>query len=116
MTCSQLGSVRVSIVDKLDPASGAGPFNIELFAGSMTDNNATFFFDGAMSLLQPYIDKGQLVVQSGQTTFAECSTERWNAANAQNRADTILARIILIKILMLVSLRMMTLQLALSPL
>jgi putative multiple sugar transport system substrate-binding protein len=79
------------IVDKLDLASGAGPFNIELFAGSMTDNNATFFFDGAMSVLQPYIDKGQLVVQSGQTTFAECSTERWNAANAQNRADTILS-------------------------
>src|SRR3954469_1810965 len=26
---------------------GAGPFNIELFAGSPDDNNATFFFNGA---------------------------------------------------------------------
>ncbi len=42
-----------------------GPFNIELFAGSPDDNNATFFYDGAMSVLQPYIDKGTLVVALG---------------------------------------------------
>ena len=30
---------------------GKGPFNIELFAGSPDDNNATFFFNGAMSVL-----------------------------------------------------------------
>ena len=42
----------------------AGPFNIELFAGSPDDNNATFFFNGAMEVLKPYIDKGTLVVKS----------------------------------------------------
>ena len=42
-----------------------GPFNIELFAGSPDDNNAQFFFNGAMSVLQPYIDKGALKVPSG---------------------------------------------------
>ena len=32
------------------PIEGApGPFNIELFAGSLDDNNA-FFFDGAMDV------------------------------------------------------------------
>ena len=40
------------IVDKLGLAQGKGPFNIELFAGSPDDNNATFFFNGAMSVLQ----------------------------------------------------------------
>lgn len=79
------------IVDALDLENEEGPFNLEIFAGSMTDNNATYFFDGAMSALQPYIDSGKLVVQSGQMTFAECSTEKWNAANAQTRADTILS-------------------------
>ena len=44
-----------------------GPFNIELFAGSPDDNNAQFFFNGAMSVLQPYLDKGVLKVPSGQT-------------------------------------------------
>ena len=43
-----------------------GPFNIELFAGSPDDNNAGFFFNGAMSILQPFIDSGKLVVQSGR--------------------------------------------------
>ncbi len=40
------------IVDKLGLAQAKGPINIELFAGSPDDNNATFFFDGAMSVLQ----------------------------------------------------------------
>lgn len=44
-----------------------GPFNIELFGGSPDDNNATFFWDGAMETLQPFIDDGTLVVKSGQT-------------------------------------------------
>src|SRR5690606_6702921 len=57
------------IEDKLGLKDGAGPFNIELFAGSPDDNNAYFFFDGAMSVLQPYIDSGKLVIKSGQTAF-----------------------------------------------
>lgn len=71
-------------------AGEAGPFNIELFAGSPDDNNAYFFFDGAMSVLQPYIDDGTLVVQSGQTDFEQVATLRWDGATAQARMDNIL--------------------------
>ena len=81
-----------SIVDALDLENAAGPFNIELFAGSPDDNNAGFFFNGAMSILQPYIDSGKLVVQSGETKFPEqVGTLRWDGATAQARLDNILA-------------------------
>ncbi|HET7726846.1 MAG TPA: multiple monosaccharide ABC transporter substrate-binding protein [Candidatus Limnocylindrales bacterium] len=81
-----------SIVESLDLENQTGPFNIELFAGSPDDNNAGFFFRGAMSILQPYIDSGVLVVQSGQTEFPnEVGTLRWDGAAAQARLDTILA-------------------------
>ncbi|MDA3900304.1 MAG: sugar ABC transporter substrate-binding protein [Spirochaetes bacterium] len=78
------------IVDKLGLADGKGPFNIELFAGSPDDNNAYFFFDGAMSKLQPYIDSKQLVVKSGQTDFDKVAILRWDGATAQQRMDNIL--------------------------
>jgi putative multiple sugar transport system substrate-binding protein len=79
-----------SIVDCL--GSGAGPFNIELFAGSPDDNNAGFFFNGAMSVLQPLIDSGKLKVQSGQNKFPEqVGTLRWDGATAQARMDNILS-------------------------
>jgi putative multiple sugar transport system substrate-binding protein len=78
------------IVDALDLESGAGPFNIELFAGSPDDTNAYYFFDGAMSELQPYIDNGQLVVPSGQTDFDQVAILRWDGATAQERMDNIL--------------------------
>jgi len=78
------------IVDALDLESGAGPFNVELFAGSPDDNNAYFFYDGAMSELQPYIDNGQLVVQSGQMGMDKVATLRWDGATAQARMDNIL--------------------------
>ena len=67
-----------------------GPLNIELFAGSPDDNNATFFFKGAMSILQPYIDKGVLVVKSGQTDFDKVATLRWDPATAQSRMENLL--------------------------
>lgn len=80
------------IVEKLGLASGKGPFNIELFAGSNDDNNTKYFFNGAMSVLQPYIDKKKLVVQSGQTGLTQVTTLRWDGATAQKRMDDILTK------------------------
>ncbi|HEX8508019.1 MAG TPA: multiple monosaccharide ABC transporter substrate-binding protein [Propionibacteriaceae bacterium] len=67
-----------------------GPFNVELFAGSPDDNNAGFFFKGAMSVLQPYIDKGVLKVVSKQTSFTQVATQQWELKRAQDRMETIL--------------------------
>lgn len=79
------------IENQLGLDDGEGPFNIELFAGSPDDNNAYFFWDGAMSVLQPYIDNGQLVVRSGQTSFSQAATLRWSGSEAQERMDNILS-------------------------
>jgi putative multiple sugar transport system substrate-binding protein len=67
-----------------------GPFNIELFAGSPDDTNAGYFFNGAMSQLNPYIKSGVLKVRSGQTDFAKVATLRWLGEVAQRRMDDIL--------------------------
>jgi putative multiple sugar transport system substrate-binding protein len=80
------------IVDKLGLAQGKGPFNVELFAGSPDDNNATFFFSGAMSVLQPFIDSGKVVVKSGQTSFDQVATLRWDGGLAQSRMDNLLSK------------------------
>ncbi len=68
-----------------------GPFNIELFGGSPDDNNAFFFYNGAMSVLQPLIDSKVLVVKSGQTGMDKVGTLRWLAATAQARMDNLLS-------------------------
>ncbi|MDI9889812.1 sugar ABC transporter substrate-binding protein [Rhodococcus sp. IEGM 1404] len=68
----------------------AGPFNVELFAGSPDDNNATFFWKGAIDTLQPYLDKGTLVVPSGQTEFGQAAILRWLPETAQKRMENIL--------------------------
>ncbi|MCV2393248.1 sugar ABC transporter substrate-binding protein [Actinotalea sp. M2MS4P-6] len=67
-----------------------GPFNIELFAGSLDDNNAFFFFNGAMSILQPLIDDGTLVVKSGQTKIEQVNILRWEQETAQKRMEDLL--------------------------
>ncbi|MGY1593997.1 multiple monosaccharide ABC transporter substrate-binding protein [Geodermatophilus sp. SYSU D00708] len=72
------------------PGSATGPFNIELFAGSLDDNNAHFFFDGAMSVLQPKIDDGTLVVKSGQTNIEQVAILRWQQETAQRRMEDLL--------------------------
>ncbi|GAB2976984.1 multiple monosaccharide ABC transporter substrate-binding protein [Actinotalea caeni] len=67
-----------------------GPFNIELFAGSPDDNNATFFWNGAMETLQPYLDSGVLTVPSGQTDFEQAAILRWQQETAQRRMEDLL--------------------------
>ena len=75
----------------LDLKNADGPFNIELFGGSPDDTNAYYFYDGAMSVLQPYIDSGKLVVQSGQMGMDKVSTLRWDGIVAQARMDNLLS-------------------------
>jgi putative multiple sugar transport system substrate-binding protein len=88
----QVGVLQAnSIVDKLGLKQGKGPFNIELFGGSPDDNNAFFFYDGAMSVLKPYIDSGKLVVRSKQMGMEKVGTLRWDGAVAQARMDNLLS-------------------------
>ena len=67
------------------------PWNVELFGGSPDDNNAYFFYDGAISVLQPLIDAGDIVIPSGQTGMQTVGTLRWDGAVAQARMDNLLS-------------------------
>lgn len=63
------------IVDALDLNNAEGSFNIELTAGDPADNNAGYFFQGAMDVLNPFIESGKLKVVSGQTDFDTVATD-----------------------------------------
>ncbi|BEP44678.1 sugar ABC transporter substrate-binding protein ChvE [Variovorax sp. V15] len=88
----QVGVLQAqSIEAALGLKSGKGPFNIELFGGSPDDNNAFFFYNGAMSVLDPYIKSGKLVVRSKQMGMDKVGTLRWDGAVAQARMDNLLS-------------------------
>jgi putative multiple sugar transport system substrate-binding protein len=67
-----------------------GPFNVEVFAGSLDDNNAHFFFNGAMDTLKPYLTDGSLVVKSTQTKIEQVAILRWQQEAAQRRMEDLL--------------------------
>ena len=67
-----------------------GPFTIELFAGSLDDNNAHFFFKGAMDTLKPFLDSGVVKVGSGQTDIEQAATLRWSEETAQKRMEDLI--------------------------
>lgn len=93
----QFGSVKTgelqaqALMQGLKDLKGEPPYNIELFGGGPADPNAPNFFTGAMSVLQPLIDDGTVVVVSGQTEFTQCATADWDNSKAQARMDTLLA-------------------------
>lgn len=88
----QVGVLQAQSIEQgLGLKDGKGPFNIELFGGSPDDNNAYFFYNGAMSVLKPYIDSGKLVVVSGQMGMDKVATLRWDGATAQARMDNLLS-------------------------
>jgi len=89
-----------SIVEglNLNAATAAAPKQITLFAGSPTDGNAFFFFDGAMSILNPYIERGVLQVvgpyprtSADRANFQRIATENWQAPVAKTRMENLLS-------------------------
>ncbi len=75
----------------LDLNDTSTSYNIEFVAGDPADNNAGYFFNGAMDTLQDYIDAGILVIQSGKTTFEQCATESWSTDTAMENMQNTLA-------------------------
>ncbi len=78
------------IVDTMKLKTATTTFNMEIFAGSADDNNARFFYNGAMDVLKPYIDKGTLKVVSGQVDFEKVATAAWKTETAQARMDNLI--------------------------
>ncbi|MCL2544742.1 MAG: sugar-binding protein [Clostridia bacterium] len=87
----EVGRLQGAYLEKaLDLPNSGGPFHIEIFAGSPTDNNAVFFYDGAMSVLRPYIDSGKLIVLSGEVERAETAIHDWLPSVAKERITRLL--------------------------
>lgn len=84
------GEYIVQALD-LENAPEGTTYNIEYITGDPGDNNINFFFDGAISVLQPYIDAGILVCPSGQTEKQAVATVNWASDAAQSRFENILA-------------------------
>lgn len=79
------------ILDKLGVANSDKTFNIEIGTGPTDDNNVAFFFGGAMSVLEQYIDDGKIKVLSDQTTREQCATPNWNLEEAQKRMENLIS-------------------------
>ena len=88
----KVGTVQGTYVkEALDLDNAEGPFYLEITAGDPGDNNANFFYSGAMDVLKPYIEAGKLIVKSGQVEFSDVATPTWKTEVAQTRASSILA-------------------------
>ena len=87
-----VGTVQGTYVkDQLKLDEAEGPFVMEITAGDPGDNNAFYFYGGAMDVLKPYIESGKIIVKSGQTEFNDVATPSWKTETAQTRADSILS-------------------------
>lgn len=93
----QFGSVETgrkqgqALLEGLKKVRGKAPYNVELFAGGPADPNAPLFYQGAMEILLPEIEAGNIVIVSGQKKFNQCATEDWDNGKAQKRMESLLA-------------------------
>lgn len=87
-----VGVSQGTFIEEAYLASGKDTFVVEIFGGDPADNNAYFFFDGAMEVLGPYIESGKMIVKSGQTEFSQCATQSWSAENSQKRMENLITR------------------------
>lgn len=70
--------------------AGENTYNFEIVSGDSNDKNADGYYNGAMSVLQPYVDAGTLVVKSGETGYRETETFQWSSEKAGERMTNII--------------------------
>jgi len=81
-----------SLVDALGLADDpdAGPFPVELLAGSGDDPGAREAFAGALEVLQPFLDGGRLTVPSGRVDLEQAAILRGSPGTAAKRVAALL--------------------------
>lgn len=90
----QVGQMQGEYIEEMLDLKNAGnkTYNLEITAGDPADNNAKFFYSGAVDVLQKYIDKGTIVIPSGQKDFEETATIQWEEKEACRRMKSILQK------------------------
>ncbi|MBR3624167.1 MAG: sugar-binding protein [Selenomonadaceae bacterium] len=78
------------VEDKLNLAQNSDTHYMELFAGAPEDNNASMVYNGYMSVLTPYIEKGSVKILSEEDKFNEVATPKWAPELAEKRMDRLL--------------------------
>ena len=86
-----VGQIQGEYIEEvLGLKEGKGPYNMEMVSGDPSDNNCIYFFNGGYDILGKYVDNGQLVIRSGQTTREQVATPRWSSEEAQRRLENII--------------------------
>lgn len=80
------------LIDKLQPTV-EDPKYIEIFYGSLDDNNAKFFYRESMKILKPYIDDGSLIIKSGEIKPEDTNIPSWRTDLASKRMDALLEKL-----------------------
>lgn len=89
----KVGVLQASyIVDKLGLADGKGPFNIELFAGSPGRQQRDVLLQRGDERAAALSGQRQARRKSGQTSFDQVATLRWDGGLAQSRMDNLLSK------------------------
>lgn len=78
-----------SLIDGMQSA-GDGPYNVEVFIGNSTGSSTDEYYKGAMSVLQPLIDTGEIKVPSNQISVDDISANGWNLSKELERFEDLL--------------------------
>jgi len=79
------------IADAFGLKGGGGPITLEMFSGALDDSCTPDYYEGQMDVMQPFIDSGQIIIKSGQTTLNDTATFDWSGEVAADRLAKILS-------------------------
>lgn len=79
------------LIEMLRLEEGEGTYYLELFAGDLDKEKGQIFYEGVMEVLSPYIEKGNLIIGSGQRELEQVWIENGNGQQAKYRMKNIVA-------------------------
>jgi putative multiple sugar transport system substrate-binding protein len=87
----EVGAMQAEyIVNAFDLKEGGNTITMEMFSGALDDSCTPDYYEGQMSVLRPYIDNGQIIIKSSQSSLDKTATFDWSGDVAAERLDKIL--------------------------
>lgn len=91
-SCSmeECGDLQGKFIKEQFNASGKNTMTMEILAGPTTDDNAKYFYESAMEIIQPMITSGQFTIASGKTAYNDVNVTAWTENAAYTKMKDVL--------------------------
>jgi len=79
----KVGEMQAQYLIQAMKLSNKKPMTLEIISGPASDDNARYYYQGAMNLLRPFIVRGEIIIPSGISEDNDAQIDSWSIESSK---------------------------------